>query len=472
MAIDLKRRDFLKIGAGVGLSALVGNVACGPDRANEDVCDLPLPTEAEMAAGAVQKGPYVQYIDRTSVRIRFETRIDQEVPVIVQRGKSTEELIPDRVSDEINFRRGIGKRNNPRQDKAGTHVLHTLTIDNLTPGESISYTVMHAAGEPICGTVVAPPSSNTAFRLGWIADTMYPTNEGSIDCLIAQKPDLVLHGGDLVYDTNPIDSWNELFAQLQPVFRSCAMHFNVGNHEFEAQNEIVVQFDRLLNGQGLGSHIDAHGKDNSVDAHGRPRRYHSFYYGGVQFICLDSESRIPEEEDYETGELIEEKSDGVREVLSEDSEQIQWLDAQLESAKSDPEVRHIVVSFHRPYFTWSKYGTRGETLAMRDILHPRFVDAGVSVVLCGHVHAFEYFEVDGIPYVVDGGGGALGVNPEQTKEEVLETRPEEADYHRFSDASYGITTIDFEEDGGFTIQRFLDSDASTPQYEQYYPSKS
>src|SRR5690625_7025396 len=63
MAIDLKRRDFLKIGAGVGLSALVGNVACGPDGANEDVCDLPLPTEAEMAAGAVQKG------DRKSTRL-------------------------------------------------------------------------------------------------------------------------------------------------------------------------------------------------------------------------------------------------------------------------------------------------------------------------------------------------------------------------------------------------------------------
>lgn len=471
----MKRRDFLKIGAGVGLSALVGNVACGSDEGTAhypDTCAGKLPTETEMAQGALQKGPYLQYLGKNSVRMRFETRIDEAVPVIIERDGVSKRYTPDRVADEINYRRGFGKRNKPRQDTPGIHVLHSLIIDNLTPGEVVSYAVMHKAGEPICGTIVAPPPPNTAFKLGWIADTMYPTNEGSIDCLIAQQSDLVLHGGDLVYDDNPIDSWNDLFAQLQPVFRRCAMHFNVGNHEFESQNEIVVQFDRLLNGQGSASHIDAQGRDNSTDAFGRPRRYHSFYYGGVQFICLDSESRIPTDEDYETGELIEEKSDGVRELLSENSEQMQWLDAQLESAKADPEVRHIVVSFHRPYFTWSKYGTRGETLLMRELLHPRFVDAGVSAVLCGHVHAFEYFEVDGIPYVVDGGGGAVGVNPEQTKEEILEERPEEADYHQFSDASYGISTIDFESGGGFTIRRFQANDAETPQYEQYYPPKS
>src|SRR5699024_5478443 len=104
----------------------------------------------------------------------------------------------------------------------------------------------HKAGDPICGTFTVPPSPNTSFKLGWIADTMYPTSEGSIDCLIAQHADLVLHGGDLVYDTNPIDSWNELFALLQPILQRSAMHFNVGNHEFESQTEIVVQFDRLL----------------------------------------------------------------------------------------------------------------------------------------------------------------------------------------------------------------------------------
>lgn len=472
MAIDRKRRKFLKTSAGIGFGALFLEAGCGPS----DKPDLPPdekppkpPSKEKLELGAVQKGPFIQYIDRATARLRFETILDEDVPVLIERnGESTEE-IPDRIAENLSYTRSDISRSPTIPDKEGLHVLHTLLVEDLQPGEEITYHLLHDNDEhdTITGTLSGPPGKGTAFQLGWIADTMYPTNEGSIDTLCAKKPDLVLHGGDIVYDTNPFDTWNHCFARLQPVLRRSAMHFNVGNHEFEQQNEIVVQFDRLFAGQGLGSHI-VDGEDQSYDAFDRPRRYHSFFYGGVLFLCLDTESRVPEEEDYIDGELIEEDSEGVRELIDENSQQIHWLDDQLAAAQADPDVEHIVVSFHRPLFTWSKYGMRSDSLALRDALHPRFVDAGVSLVLAGHVHAFEFFEVDGIPYVVDGGGGALRVDPDEKKDEVLASRPEEEDLRKIGDSSFGITTVDFDGEGGFHIQRLRTDDPDTPLFEISY----
>lgn len=471
MSFDPKRRNFMKAGLGVGIGIIGTEIGCGPG--NEQVklpdrCANEPPTDEEMAQGAIQKGPYIQFSDPTTARLRFETRIDETTEVKIKRGGETTVQIPDRVAEDLEYRRdGL---TNPRPDRVGPHVLHTLTIEGLAPGEEVSYAVLQNWGDPICGSFVAPPSQNSAFRLGWIADTMYPFTNDTIGRLGDKAPDIVLHGGDIVYDVNPLDTWNEFFAILQPVSLTAPIHFNVGNHEYESMNEIVVQYDRLFEGQGLGSHIDGTGTDTSIDSYGRPKRYHSFSYGGVRFICLDTESRIPEEKDYVDGELIEEKARGARELYAPESEQMAWLEKQLEQAKNDSAVQHIVVSFHRPMFTFSKYGLLGDSVIRRDELHQRFVNAGVSIVICGHAHCFEYFEVDGIPYVIDGGGGALLVDPDQNKEAILEERPEEEAYRLYANQTYGFTTMDFEADGAFMIRRFEDKGEDTPQFEKHYPA--
>lgn len=468
MSFDPKRRNFLKSSLGVGIGIVGTEIGCGPGSDSHERCINQAPTDEEMAQGAIQKGPFVQFLDRTTARLRFETRIDETTEVRVKRHGKTTVQTPHRVAQDLEYRRdGL---TNPRPDRVGLHVLHTLTFEELTPSEQVSYTIIQNSGDPIHGTFVGPPPPNTGFRLGWVADTMYPFTSEVIGRLCEMAPDIVLHGGDIVYDTNPLDTWNEFFAVLQPVSLTAPIHFNVGNHEYESMNEIVVQYDRLFEGQGLGSHIDASGTDTSIDSYGRPKRYHSFYYGGVHFICLDTESRIPEDEDYVDGELIEEKAGGLRELYAEDSEQLRWLDKELTQAQNNPDVNHIIVSFHRPMFTWSKYGMRGETITQRGLLHQRFLDAGVSVVMCGHAHCFEYFEVDGLPYIVDGGGGALLVDPDKDKDAVLEARPEEEDYRLYVAQTYGITTIDFTPDGSFTVRRFEDKGEDIPQFEKHYPA--
>lgn len=469
MSFDPKRRNFMKAGLGVGIGIIGTEIGCGPSSKQVEfpnTCASKPPTDEEMAQGAIQKGPYIQFLDATTARLRFETRIDETTSVQIERDGEVTVRTPDRVAETLDYQSVIDWA--PRPDRAGPHVLHTLLIHDLSPSETVSYAVMQGFGDPVCGSFRAPPPSGHAFRLGWIADTMSPLTDNVMRRLASESPDLVLHGGDIVYDTNPIDTWNDFFAVLQPVSLAAPIHFNVGNHEYESMNEIVVQYDRLFEGQGAASHIDDAGNDTSIDSYGRPKRYHSFSYGGVRFICLDTESRIPEPEDYVNGELIEEGSDGDRELYAEDSEQMAWLQRQLDQAKNDAKVQHIVVSFHRPMFTFSKYGLLGDSAIRRDALHQRFVDAGVSIVICGHAHCFEFFEVDDIPYVIDGGGGALLVDPNDRKDEVLAERPEEEAYRLHVERTYGLTTIDFEANGAFTIRRFEDKENHAPQFEKHY----
>ena len=92
---------------------------------------------------------------------------------------------------------------------------------------------------------------------------------------------------------------------------------------------------------------------------------------------------------------------------------------------------------------------------MRDRLawmHPLFLEHRVSLVLCGHNHAYERFERDGLTYVTDGGGGALLYSVTKQLEEGTVTE-EEQSWRRSAEMSYGVIKIEVTEDGGLTLTR-------------------
>ena len=79
-----------------------------------------------------------------------------------------------------------------------------------------------------------------------------------------------------------------------------------------------------------------------------------------------------------------------------DSIQGRWLHAQLAASTT----RWNVVTFHHsPYSS----GPHGGTVSMR---WP-FKAWGASLVLAGHDHDYERFQIDGMTYVVDGLGGTV-----------------------------------------------------------------
>jgi predicted phosphodiesterase len=82
----------------------------------------------------------------------------------------------------------------------------------------------------------------------------------------------------------------------------------------------------------------------------------------------------------------------------EDPAQLEWLNAQLEGAEEET----VVVVFHQPAVSCSNHGP---TPLVVDLWMDRFEAADVDLVLQGHDHNYQHHLVEGIDYVVTGGGG-------------------------------------------------------------------
>jgi hypothetical protein len=128
----------------------------------------------------------------------------------------------------------------------------------------------------------------------------------------------------------------------------------------------------------FGNHdVVTDGGDRMVATHafGMKDRYYTFRAGPARFVVLDSTNL--------------------------DDEQLAWLDRRLDDLRGAPWV--VAVLHHPPYSGGAEHGS---DTAVRAILEPRFVSAGVDLVLSGHDHVYSRAETAGIPYVVTGGGGA------------------------------------------------------------------
>lgn len=372
----------------------------------------------DMARAVVEfsKPPYLQRTGASSARLRFETNTEQPLEVRLERaGQPGEEWLATTDARALDYAWPgptlSGKIDHP--DLAGLHNLQEVAFDGLIPGEEYTWVVHQGDGVEARGTFVADVDPAQAFELGWIADTMFPNAEAAAARLATLSPDLVIHGGDLQYQSNPFDTWNGMFHAMAPLTAQAAFHPCVGNHEYEGLDEFDVQYRRLFQGHGeAGSTVE----------------WAALTFGGVRFLLLNSEI----------------------ELANPDSTQHRWMIAELEAVAASSTLRHAVIAFHRPYYTFSKSRPDFQT---RDILHPIFQQYGVPLVLTGHNHCHERFEVDGITYVVDGGGGAGIYNPDDNLEDVLAERPEDEDLRKTSSRTHGVTTARFATDGTITLRR-------------------
>ena len=105
-------------------------------------------------------------------------------------------------------------------------------------------------------------------------------------------------------------------------------------------------------------------------------RYYDFVRGPVHFFVVDSDSREP---------------DGITST----STQAIWLQNQLAASTS---VWNVVYLHHPPYSS----GSHGSTTA----LQWNYAAWGADVVLAGHEHDYERIFRNGIPYIINGLGGA------------------------------------------------------------------
>lgn len=166
----------------------------------------------------------------------------------------------------------------------------------------------------------------------------------------------VVQAGDNVYDHgDPADIEAHFAEPFSCLFDDgVQFHSVLGNHDIETDDGAAQIADRRF---------------------GMPARNFTWSRGPVSFIMLDT-TEIPS-----------------REVVA-------WLDDKIAAAEGSP---WTVVVFHQPPF--SPGTEHGPSLELRELLAGRFSEGGVDLVINGHEHLYARALVDGVTYVITGGGG-------------------------------------------------------------------
>lgn len=201
----------------------------------------------------------------------------------------------------------------------------------------------------------------------------------------AQKPDLVIAGGDLItdgFESSPNEAAPRWKVYLDHMHRliEAPVHAAIGNHDLVA----------------------AHPKDGTPPAAdpramfckfmGVERTWYSFDFGGAHFVFLDALRIGGEEFEYE-GWV--------------DAAQLSWLDQDLQAA--GPETPCVVVT-HMPLITAFYQATQGGSAsapANRIVLNTpdvlRVLERHrVVAVLQGHLHVNELLRWKGITFITGG----------------------------------------------------------------------
>jgi hypothetical protein len=172
----------------------------------------------------------------------------------------------------------------------------------------------------------------------------------TVNNIVNKNPELVIGLGDNSY-RDKADCWFEKIAPLDD-----KMKITIGNHDDETSS--------LL--QQYMSHFNL------------TKQFYSFDYQNVHFTVISTE-------------LLMNDSEAI--------EQYEFVNADLASAASDPNIDWLVVYYHKdaytsPYTT-SPNGERVRTssiasaIALRDAYHPLFEKYDVDLVLQAHNHNYE-----------------------------------------------------------------------------------
>src|ERR1700685_31877 len=194
-----------------------------------------------------------------------------------------------------------------------------------------------------------------------------------VQAIADAHPAFISIGGDIVYNGDDANDW-KVWDKETAVWREnkIPVYPALGNHELRVDEKVGLAhyFERFPDLQN--------------------NRYYSARAANTLLLMLDSS--------------LDETS----------GPQGQWLIHELETLPAD--VDFVCVILHHPPYTGSSEETEGghsarhTEEALAHVLEDRQKHMHARIVVIGgHVHNYERFERDGIPYFVTGGGGARPV---------------------------------------------------------------
>jgi hypothetical protein len=208
-----------------------------------------------------------------------------------------------------------------------------------------------------------------------------------VNQIAKERPDAVIMNGDVPLAGNVVNDY-KVFQSETKAWRD--LHLRVypalGNHEFVGEPR-----QDLENWWGTFPEM-------------RGRRWYSVQLGSrVYLLALDSDTS-----------------------LLPGSEQARWIEKQMEGLPTS--VEFVIVSLHHPPVADVQthievdHNPRPNEIALRDYLTKAAkVSHAVFVVSAGHIHNYERNVVEGVTYLVSGGGGAPPYFVERTAEDLYQS---------------------------------------------------
>ena len=313
-------------------------------------------------------GPYLQNVTQTSFTVVWTTDMD---------AVSWVEIAPD---DETHFYnverpkyydlRGQGRRPITK--------LHKITVSGLEPGTTYRYRIL------MNGVVSAEHRDHIAFTAGWgnevrrnitkvttlskeydevrfamvndmheqdsVFRTLFPDSKDKYDfvCFNGDMTSTVDHEEDIAKCY--LKSASKLFGAYTPIM------FVRGNHEYRG-NDALKYLEHMETPTG--------------------KTYYSYNYGGHHFIVLDGGEDKHDSDIRNLGIMITE--DYVK-------QEAEWLKEVVRSEEFVNAKTRIVFCHMQP----GENGWHGQRTISKYLV-PVLNEAGIDVMLCGHIHKYKYY---------------------------------------------------------------------------------
>jgi len=239
--------------------------------------------------------------------------------------------------------------------------LHEAVLTGLTPETLYHYRVNSGGVTGRDHTFRTAVLETTPFRFAVLGDTQSNPVGVSVlsNALLETVPDLVVHVGDEVGDGNDYDSWRtEFFFPARELMYQVPVYVAIGNHEENAPWFYYYH------------------------AYPEPENNYAFAYGNSFFVMADTNGDV-----------------------TPGSPLYVWLQDTLASPEAQG-AEWLFVAHHQPAYSegWRPCDYDGDA-DVREHLVPLMEAYEVDAVFNGHTHGYERGSLNGVLYIISGGGG-------------------------------------------------------------------
>ncbi len=295
--------------------------------------------------------PYTTFVTDTSAHVYWVSRGEQPAGDVMV-GSDQQQILVEAERRELRHAPGF--------------FIHSARVKDLRPATRYSYQVRIGEAERSGSFKTAPiPGEPAPVRFTVYGDTQNrPDFHIQVsDSMAPEKPDFVLHTGDMVGPGSEWWAWKiEFFDPAASWLRHSPVYPSVGNHDGH------MFYDPLFRG------------DNEL--------YHSFTYGNIEIFIVAS---------YRGGSVGSSNRDA----------QLAWLEQALKNSTADWKIAVT----HYPMISagtahWVNWG--------QDDFHPLFEQYGMDFVLTGHTHVYRRFlpivtgDGQAVFHITSGGGASVG----------------------------------------------------------------